>query len=277
MSEFEKQVTRKQHLISKALLHRFARPDGNLRSLDLKYGRVFLRNPSAVGWRWDFVTHLPNQAEQLWETVETGLAAALDGVENDSLTAIQESVLKQAIALHFFRRDATKLAFEQSIVRSIAHRGQKPREGHLTAPRLAKLSALANESSAEWFQDAIEDLFRRGTAEVLSAQLEIVTAVEGEFLIGDRAILSLSSDSGFGTLPFTDAATHLLPVGRRHAIALAPEGGAVQVEQTWVDQLNTAQIREASSHVFFHPDSGLDDFVTAARLEILREKDLGDS
>ena len=277
MSELDKNVTRKQHLISKALLHRFARPDGNLRSLNLQYGRASLRNPSAVGWRWDFVAHLPNQAEQLWETVENNLPASLDAVETGSLSASQEMVLKQAIALHFFRRDVTKFAFEQSLARSLANRDQDASEGRFSTPTLAALRGRADESSSEWFQDSVEDLFRRGTAEVSSAQLEIVTAVEGEFLIGDGAILSLSSDGGFGTLPFTDAATHLLPVGRRHAIALAPEGGAVQVEQSWVDQLNTAQIREASSHVFFHPDSGLEDFVTAARLEILREKDLGDS
>lgn len=275
MDESGLEVPRKQHLISKSLLRRFAQPDGNLSARDLRYERrAALKHVSSVCWRLDFVAHLPNQAERLWETVESQLRGALTAIENDELTGRDEGVLKQTIALHFFRRDATKLAFEASLANSLDQRAGRfavaiPQgvDPGTVEDRLRKQAA---ESAAEWFQERIESLFKRATELVSTAGLELLTAVEGEFLIGDQAVLSLTADGGFGKLPFTTAATHLLPVGRHHAIALASTSGRVLLNQEWVNHLNRAQMEESASHVFYHPASGLDDFVASVRAQELR-------
>ncbi|TFD68497.1 DUF4238 domain-containing protein [Cryobacterium ruanii] len=268
------EIVRKQHLISKVLLRRFARPNGDLLSFDLRYGKHPLtKNVSSIAWRQDFVAHLPNQAERLWESVEAQLPTALTAATDGSMTARDEDVLKQAIALHFFRRDATKLAFDASLIRSLSRPIADVSTDSVTGSDLGSQESLLRrhvvESSAEWFQECIEDLFRRGSKLIQTTELEVLTVSEGELLMSDQAVLSFTSDGGAGNLPFTEAATHLLPIGRQHAIAIAPKSGSVLLEQKFVEQLNRAQIGAAASHVYFHPESGLEEFVTSVRTEMI--------
>jgi hypothetical protein len=266
--DVETQQPRKQHLISRVLLRRFAGSgsSGQLRSFDLLYGQPHLRHPSAVGWRQNFVEHEPAEVEELWQQTERLLPAALDAVEAGTVLDLPDAseILRRTIALHFMRRDLVKDSFGKSFARA--------RDGITVPPHFpgrhdvfrSILRSRLDAARAATFSQNLRSLF--GKAQLLAARshLEVVRS-EAPLLIGDTAVLSLRRDGGVGFIPFSDAGTHVLPVGRHHMIALAKEDRVIDLPEEWAHGLNEQQIVNARRHVFFSPDDDLDTFVREIR------------
>ncbi|GAB3796144.1 hypothetical protein GCM10028798_05740 [Humibacter antri] len=256
----------KQHLVSKVLLQRFADASGELQSYDLVHGRSRPRHPSAIAWRDDFVDHEPATLEQLWWTNERHMAVALDAVEegtalNDPKTT---TTLKQAIALHFVRRSYVKKLFETNFAHARAT---------VTAPMdfpfdrdafRADVQERLDEVASEIFALDLRNLYARVAQHATSSRLEVVHS-EAPLLISDVAVLSFKGEGGTGFLPFAEASTHVLPVGRHHLVALGPADVTIELPPTRADQLNEQQILHAGSHVFFHPGDDLQGFVGTVR------------
>lgn len=83
----------------------------------------------------------------------------------------------------------------------------------------------------------------------------------------DAAVLSSNAGARVGFIPFAQAATHLLSVGRHHLIALAEQAKLVELSAGAARQLNEFQILNARRHVFFSPEDDLDEFVSGVRVE----------
>lgn len=263
----------RQHLISKVLLRRFtSSAAGNLlRSFDLQYGNARLRHPSAVAWRDNFVAHDPLAIEAMWQETENRLTTALDAAEAGAVfeSDATAETLKETIALHFMRRDLVKDSFETYLARA--------REG-VAAPRdfpgdpdvfRTVVQARLDEAAASTFAENIRSLSARAKQRALSGHLEVGHSAL-PLLIGDGAVLSVRRDGGTGFIPFSDASTHVLPVGRHHLIALAPHDNTFELPEDWARTLNEQHIVQADRHVFFHPDDDLEPFVRAVRRRLSR-------
>lgn len=259
---------RKQHLISKVLLRRFARSGsaGQVGSFDLLHGMLYLRHPTRVGWRWDFVEHQATEMEELWQETETHLAAALDAVEAGTVLDLpaETATLRRAIALHFMRRDQVKDSFGTSLDKARVGITAPPDfHGDPAAFRTAVRARLDDERAAT-FTENLRALFDKAESLASRSQLEVVHS-EAPLLVGDTAVVSIRRDGGVGFIPFSDAATHVLPVGRHHLVALAKESRMLELSEAWAHRLNEQQILNARERVFFHPDDPLESFVREVR------------
>lgn len=265
----------KQHLISKVLLRQFAGPNGDLWSFDLKHRSARPRSPSAVAWNSGFVTHDPESAESMWTRVENDLGKALIDLESGGpYSAETKQCLKSAVALHFTRRLHVRRDWDSSVERQLAMTALVDRIGS-QFPRAnaefvaAEVSRQVRAESAEWFQDNITKLFLRVEKLASTGRLEVLEAVDGEFLIGDNAVLSVRDDGGVGVIPFSEAVTHVLPVSPRFLVALGPDDATFEADGDLIRQMNRMQILNASSHVFMRPGSGLHDFVLSERAKLV--------
>lgn len=246
----------KQHLISKVLLRRFADRSGNLQSFDLKHGASRPRHPSQVGWRHNFVEHESAAMEALWAQVELRLSAALDDVENGTVFDRHESseTLRIAIALHFMRRDLVKSKFD-ALHTSSRERAQADarRRGFEAEADLAGEEFEAERD--ETFSEVLRDLFGRAERLAADSHLEVVTSRDTPLVLGDFAVLSMNSAGGVGFIPFAAAATHILPVGPHHMVALASADDEFDISSEHAEQLNEFQLVRAQQHAFYRPDA----------------------
>ena len=279
---------REQHVVSQVLLKRFAAPGPG--SAGLQVGRFDLDHPErfhkdkgtgGCGWVKDFVPFASGSLENLWGETEQRLPAALAAVDDGSVGKddMAMATLRDVVALHFVRsirtRDMHERVWEEVFA---AHRRSMLREGservrfaahlehgiHVTGPqgveyfadRFMAPSAQLQESGAV-LRAGIEDTFQRARQMLAHAQLEIVTPLEGEFLIGDSPAVSLryrtlSGNTVFG-VALGDANTVVLPIGPRYLIALARETRTFKVPRSVVDELNTIQVLAAQRYVHHRP------------------------
>jgi hypothetical protein len=62
--------TTRQHVVSQALLNRFASPDGLISAYDVRWGITKQKTSKAIGFQENFVMHEPNATEAIWKEVE---------------------------------------------------------------------------------------------------------------------------------------------------------------------------------------------------------------
>lgn len=263
------QITRRQHLISKPVLEQFANLHGRLIAFGINHRSPDYKHHAAVGYERDFLSHAPNDAEMLWQSTERDLGpairAVIAGTQFEDKTHVE--ALKSAIALHYFRRRATKLVINSSIAMRVDERVNSYAASNPfpEVPAAVVASELRNRVAREqaaWLQEGIEQLFRDARDMLQTgAGLEVFTSQGDDLLIGDAAVISSDSNGVFGMLPFTSAASQLMPIGRRHLIALGPRNAEFDLPPDFVVRANRAQVRYATERVFIHPDSGLEGFV----------------
>lgn len=75
---------RRQHVVTRAVLARFAADDGLVLCIDLRSGRLRRTGPGAVGWRAFFIRHDSAGAELRWKTVEDPLPELFRSVDADA-------------------------------------------------------------------------------------------------------------------------------------------------------------------------------------------------
>lgn len=267
-----RQTPKNHHLISQALLRRFADKSGQLASFNLEYGKVRLRSPAAVAYEIDFVAHEPAEAEDLWGEVENKLPLAFAAVDRGDLFDVPgaATTLKEAIALHFIRRRLTKeisakiyATAPSKIAGLVVPPEFRAREKEFKARALSEFEAELDEVWAE----NVQSIFRQARERVAMSGLGLIWS-EMPLLIGDGAVLS-EKDGGIGFVAFAEAGTHLLPIGRHHLVALAPSDGTWSLPPGRANELNRSQAREAKKSVFYHPDEDFSDLLSEVRGEWL--------
>ncbi len=107
----------KQHVVSQVVLSEFA-VDGQLEVEDVRQpGRWRPKSPAAVGYIKHFVQHDSASTEALWQTVETRLPSAIREVRSGTAPTpgfVNESILRDCIALHWARSKAVKTQTDRS-------------------------------------------------------------------------------------------------------------------------------------------------------------------
>ncbi len=287
-----------QHLVSRVILRRYARP------VPKRQGRVLARlnlyfpdagptykAPAGCGKEPNFLKVASRLAEDLWATVENQLHDALAACDDGTLFDRPElvEVIKDAIALHFVRSNQTMALHERAwtIVRDeyrmawlddrrmleLAH---YLRTGLYTAAP-AVLEATADDliapiqalvDSGEMLRVRIEQLFEQARDIARKSGLEIARPEAGEFIIGDTPALAVRNDRpGIGPLDgiaMNDANLMVLPLGPRLLASLGPADTFGTVSADFVDRMNGLQVAAARKYVYFRPGSGMEGFVRQA-------------
>ena len=286
-----------QHVVSRVLLREFCRPQvgskpTELSSLALQWGKVNPRTPGAVGKVENFVKIDSEATERLWQTVENDLPSAIASAKAGTIFGSpgQVMTIKRAIALHFARGQEVS-EFNEQIWRDGLAEGRESMRNH---PRLMR-AALESRygpillpdgkeaaeialdilmegtkqlvESGTIFRLRVEDEFERVQKMATGMGLQITVASQGEFLIGDTPVILVGSDGRFGlrNVGLGNAITIALPIGRTHLAALGPLNEQVVASKVEVDEWNCRQIKQARSHVYFHPDSNLEGFAVKVR------------
>ena len=281
------------HLLSRVLLRRFAGYRGLLATLDPRHPNDWVRRkgPRAVCFTRDIKPDDPFAFEERWQPVEQHLPDAMSAVEAGTIFADDHlvGVLRRCLALHFSRSRTIEL-MSQAISPQML---ENARERMLIDPLLTTGSGLVltgDEGRAIMADDLVERVKGLGFRPekqvpnhfiyyfaLISRQLEgqpieISVAMEGEFLIGDAPALTLDHQKGFG-VPWMQANTHLMPLGRRHLIATGPTNRIFAAPSHFVESVNRAQVRSAHHHVMWHPDADLEAFVRTEIEAIAAESD----
>lgn len=258
----------KQHLISRVLLKQFSThgPNPQLRSFDLDHGKSKLRAPGAVGWRASFIEHEPEQVERVWQKTEDGLYRAFTAVVSGTILHDRASVdcLKRAIALHFLRRDVIKEIARATHARALEGiRAPHDFDG-IPAVFEAVVRAQLDESRTADFASEMQQHFLKSGSTAARGFLEIYHSRDVPLVIGDSAVISFHGSQP-GYVPFANAETHVLPIGRHHLIALGPADTMAELPPETAHYLNRLQIQSARRHVFFHPNDRMDAAILTAR------------
>jgi len=284
-----------QHVISKVVLKRFTEQSGPHRGLicpfRLKYPHARHRLVGADGCAKvdNFVAWASASVERLWKQTEDRLPGALAAMEAGTLfgNAGHVSIIKAAIALHFARSKATQVIHARVWAETV-ERGRKRwmtdnrgllvhlfyREKGLYpagdealgifVDEIMELSHTLAGSGALW-RERIESLYLQTRSITDAAGLEILTAGNGEFLIGDVPGLTVRADrAGVGVLggiALAEAQSVFLPLGPKHAAALGPANKIIRLTSGQVAEVNARQLRGAIDYVYLRPESPLMDTV----------------
>lgn len=281
-------VPRKQHVVSRVLLKRFASratPTGGLELLEfnVRYGTERLRPPAAVGYVMDYLTAAASQAEQYWGEVENRLPAALAVVDDETVFEHTEHVetLKDCLALHLARSRTFRAIYDRLVQPRLAqiwerlmsdpaavaefrarHNGLWPAGPEALASVVTPAVEQAEMTlSAQFFRDQVMEHYEKARQLVAGTALQIARPEDGEFLIGDSPAQSLAAGStGIGPLggiPWDGGTTIILPLGPGHLLGRSKEYRWVSLDAAGVRKLNSAQVGSAQDRVMYRPGSGL--------------------
>lgn len=292
-SETNEHVTH-QHVVSKVLLKQFAMPTKKgsglqVQPYDLRHLDRLLktRAPRGLCQVENFVSYASGSLEAQWGEVERGLPYAFAAVKHG--TALSDSrtdkVLRDLIALHYVRsqhyREVFHRVFDETYReqrrwlltegREILQVASWQRTG-LYAPGPQALDLRADEVlrptveaylNGALFRVRIEDNFRKARQFAAQSALQILEPEDGEFLIGDNPALTMryEGDHLLYGMALGDSHTTVLPIGPRHALALAPANEYVRASKAAVDQINVLQIKAARRYVYTRPGSRLAELI----------------
>ena len=291
-------VPHRQHVVSRAILKGFAAPGSNGRGWSLRpfniRRRQVLRDRGLAGCAYvrDFIMYAASSAELAWKVVEDQLPAAITAARGGYLHEPESSTLRDtltdAIALHFVR--SPRLLRQEAMIAAAATSDVRTavlleREADLRAEFVRRYGLVPAGAGAleVVFEDAIspwreliasgaltrvtlEGLFERIREGLRGMPLEVWHAPRGcEFLISDNAAFTFAYSHDHQTIAtnmaFGDAHGAALPVARDCLIAIGPRPKDEVLLRDKVELLNELQIRNADSHVYFRPGSGLEAFV----------------
>ncbi|MGX9923490.1 DUF4238 domain-containing protein [Streptomyces sp. NPDC002248] len=278
-----------QHVISKALLKRFATPFGShgLKLVPFNLARPDHRHKMASPGECGKVPHFARFAsaslEQFWGKVETRIPDAARAVEQGDVFQHEQHVqtLKDLIALHLIRSLNYRNVHERIFARIYAeHRttlltekadllrlAVLHRSGlHLSGPEGLAAAAdqilsphLENFENGADFRARIEANFDKAREMISSAGLEILEPAAGEFLLGDTPALAIqqSETSTTFNVAIGDSTAIVLPFGPKHLlVGRTPRNGMTVATEETVGFLNRLQIEAAEQRVFLRPRSG---------------------
>jgi hypothetical protein len=209
------------------------------------------------------------------------------------------ATVKDAIALHYARSEATRIVHTRIFIEAAAASRNlwlndwRPRleaefyraKGFYAVGDQA-LGRFLDEmmqpnldmaTSGKLFRTRIEDIYLKARAFVSSSGLEVLTSGSSEFLIGDVPALTIPrAGTGLGALGGTalgDARTVIMPLGPRHLVALARTSISAELTVDQVATVNAYQAWGALEYIYLRPGSGLEHLVRS----VLQSNNLADS
>lgn len=282
---------KRQHVISQALLKRFADPGNRQVGVySVTTGSIRQKSPKSIGFVPDYVSHKPWAAERLWQTVENRLTPAFAALDVGPAAVLPEhlNAISDCIALHFSRSIQTRQIHESSFAdmeQAVLEDQQKLKylaflkHGlHIDAPDI--LENIANEilqelregdASGELFQTWLEEVFLKTCSYLENGRVTIYHCDHGvELVLGDSP--SIGFRPGMhptDRIALYDAAAVLMPLGPRALAAIdwgqsdLPHDEPLRQEHALY--INRVQAVQAHNRVYFRPTSGLNELVRKFR------------
>ena len=286
-------ISKDLHFVSKTVLRGFCNEGGQLMRLDVKHPntRGRLRTTTAVGYRNDLHPENPVEFEGYWQPMETAFPEAMEAVRNGTVLDDDRlvDVLRDCLAVHFARSNTieriTRAIREPALADAEAHARDHPAlvspEGlvpigdearaamaHRTIERI-KQTAFRHEVIAPQRMMA---LFESVKPRIAGNGVEILVAQVGEFIIGDTPAHTFHPERGID-VPWDEAMSVLMPIGRHHAIALGPANTFIDIDPLTMDVINRVQVATAEGMVAWHPEAKMECYVK----QILNEMTKGGS
>jgi hypothetical protein len=168
--------------------------------------------------------------------------------------------LKRAIALHFIRRDVTKEIAEATHAWALERARAPYHLGRDPEALEAIVRSQLNKSRPADFAAEMHHHYLTSGATAAGGFLELYHSREVPLLIGDWAVISFHGQQP-GYVPFAEAGTHVLPIGRHHVIALGPADRTAELSPEAARYMNRLQIQSARRHVVSHPHDDLDAYI----------------
>ncbi|MGZ3142517.1 DUF4238 domain-containing protein [Lentzea chajnantorensis] len=286
-------LIKKQHIVSQVLLRQFAGQDKNggasLVPFDVKNGRELNQTgPAGCAWIPHFVPYASKSVEELWQTVEDKIGAAIDKIEQGRLDLNTARIIKDAIALHLVRsthymkihHDSAKRVPNRILDKALREQYRAlrceylKRHGHEPSPAdlIRFTEKLITEQAEERFDGShtrvmIEHTFNSAKRLLSNHAVQIWrTPPNTELLISDSPAFTMqySADRRITRtkVAIGDAHTVVMPLSRTTlaCTGLKKKRSVLTTEQ--VDFFNATLIRDADRFVYYHPDSGLRAFVS---------------
>lgn len=253
--------------------------------------RPRLRTTTAVGYRNDLAPENPDEFESCWQPMENAFPEVIEAVRNEK--ALEDDrvmgALRDCLAVHFARSNTIE-RFAKAIRGPLLADAEANARIHPSLVSPEGLFPIGDEARAAMAHRTIERISRTTFRhEVIAPQrmiaiykgvkpkiaghgIEILVATKGEFLIGDTPAHTFHPERGFN-VPWDEAMTVLMPIGRHHAIALGPVSKYSTIDTQTMDLINRVQVVAAEGMVAWHPDAKLGDYVK----QVLSESSKGDS
>jgi hypothetical protein len=284
-------TTKEPHLVSRVVLRAWAGDDGQFVRYDLRSGKSKLSGPDGMGFTRALSLDEAPAFESTWSGFENAWPKARDAVEDGSALGDPAvvAVLRECIAVHIARTHDFLLVHEETIRRAVEESAgsiaENPEVAAIYRERYGEdaageeelrdlarglLEEAASEVEASSFTaDSIVEAYEEARRIVENKGIEIYQASDGEFLIGDAPAQTVGDTlEELGPLEgvsWSQARSVLMPITRRHTIALGPDNCLMTVAREDIDRLNAAQIRAAHAHVAWHPAAGFESFAAAER------------
>lgn len=295
-SDDPRALVRKQHTVSASLLRRFATGSSQgaqVTAVNLRTGRSKPTSIRRAGVVNDFITADSKKMEDIWGQVENRLPEAIDAAEAGTVLDDPRlcAVLRDAIALHYIRCETTKTVMtrvRQQTAPAVLRAAVRDRRAdferqfplHMSglvpagdeallylAERLAQ-DTLNTLASPEYTRFRFEDVFEKAKAHASGWSLEVVKAVDGEFLIGDVPVVTSRAGStglGMADIPLGDASQIVMPLTPSIVVSVGPSPSYGTVPRELVDELNRRQVVAANERVFHRVGADFTDFIAANR------------
>lgn len=281
---------KKQHLVSRVLLDRFAAGQGKKRRIeafDLVTHQTRLVRPNTVGFEKDFIRRDPQASESIWQAIEDRIGGVFTALEDQSLLRDSEAVesVREMIAVHWARSLMLKAVWRAAQHRTFSSRRaillrdpEKLRQVFRDLTGLEPAGPQALEWAADRVYEAVanlmkeEDVFRERVHDNYQRMRSFaqnhplqIGYTSDQFIIGDAPVLALKAGfRGVGPLqgvPLDEADTVVLPLGPNHVAALGGESGFFQVPDHGVQMLNEGQVAHTFYAVFYRPGAAKENLI----------------
>jgi hypothetical protein len=275
-----------QHVVSRVLLKRFA-VDINGRpkvcSYKISTGTSRPTSLDVAGMIPNFLAVASGSAEKIWQSVEDHLGEAIDAAtDQQGFTARHQSVIKDAIALHYARSDAVKQLGEviygqlqASFKRWLTENFRGDLQGLfygqmgfyagnfetldrvLLDPLLRDVDELI--LSGKWRRVRIQQLFDDTRALIRPAAITVLRSSGQDFIVGDVPVVTRTNSveraaSGvLGGLPIGAAKQVFFPIRPDRAVCLSASNRWVLLGDGEVQEFNLLQSQLAMNRIFYRP------------------------
>lgn len=278
----EEAHVRRQHVVSKVVLARFA-VEGMVEVEDVRRpGRWRPRSPSAVGYVEHYVRHDSAVAEALWQRTETRIGPALDELDAGGVPergSGTEQVVKDCLALHWARSHSVKAAADSAWERvrrasadDLARRpellalafAQQTGRDDPTPQELADLNEELHAGPEEivdgrHFSERVRYFFAQAQEKFADRSLEVGLCLPGarDLVVSDNPVVTparrkpgLNAEQG---VALGDAYAVGMPLGPRLFVSLGARPEPARIDGAEAGRMNGWQARVRRTHMIRRP------------------------
>jgi hypothetical protein len=236
----------------------------------------------------NFLAVASGSAEKIWQSVEDHLGEAIDAAtDQQRFTARHQSVIKDAIALHYARSDAVKqlgeviygqlrASFKRWLTKNLRAELQglfydkmgfyagdfETLDRELLDPLLRDVDELM--LSGKWRRVRIQQLFDDTRALIRPAAITVLQSSGQDFIVGDVPVVTRTNSieqaaSGvLGGLPIGAANQVFFPIRPDRAVCLSAANRWILLSDSEVHEFNLLQSQLAMNRIFYRPGLGIE-------------------